>query len=767
MLNLGKSRLLRRSDVRRRLTDRRAPWALRIRSALGWSTLIALGFIVGAAVLVVSGHERFPYTLNGDLDRPVYSRVAFTRTNLSKTDELRKVRQQKVPDSYRLNRPLVDRISGQFLALHAAVKAADSFERFQETGAENAQLDQEAFDTLKSLTDDAGSTRFKAGVDMLASRLTQANMIGAPQTDRPVQSLTPDIEIDRGTGWFERVPRVKLIYATNRDHVKELAERLVAKGFPRASRAALQRIVENAISPTGTEEFEPVFVFDREYTNTQIEAAATVDPVEDAFKPGDVLVTPGTAGTISSADLALLRAEHDDYVRQRSTDPKLRDNWRTKRLGLIGAVLLLTLGLVVFTRREQIRIVQNPARATAFALLMLLMLVLNRFIVEIGGSIMWCVGTVTITAAVLTITYSQRFAAGATMLFTLLAVLALGGSINLLLVLLTVAFVVILLLSEIRTRFKLVQVGAVTAIAAGLSGLIVGLIGQQQLRTAFGDAFYAFLAAFAGTCVILVLLPIIERAFGIATSLTLLEWADTSDPLLKQLIQKAPGTWQHSHLLGSMAESAAEELGANGLLVRVGAYYHDIGKLCKPQYFIENQQANMNAHDGLAPTMSLLVILAHIKDGLALAREYGLPPVLHQFIGEHHGTTVVRYFHARAAQGAKPTGKHDREVSEAEFRYPGPKPRTKESVILMLCDSVEGAVRALQDPTPGRIEGKVHEIVMARLMDGQVDDCDITLKELASVEQSIVKSLCAIHHGRIAYPKSDSHKPALQVARIA
>ncbi len=151
--------------------------------------------------------------------------------------------------------------------------------------------------------------------------------------------------------------------------------------------------------------------------------------------------------------------------------------------------------------------------------------------------------------------------------------------------------------------------------------------------------------------------------------------------------------------------------------------------------------------------MSLLVILAHVKDGLALAREHRLPPVLHQFITEHHGTTIVRYFHARAAQEAKANGRRDREVSESEFRYPGPKPGSRESAILMVCDSVEGAVRALQDPTPSRIESVVREIILARLMDGQFDDCEITLRELARVEQSLVKSLCAIHHGRIAYPR--------------
>jgi membrane-associated HD superfamily phosphohydrolase len=190
--------------------------------------------------------------------------------------------------------------------------------------------------------------------------------------------------------------------------------------------------------------------------------------------------------------------------------------------------------------------------------------------------------------------------------------------------------------------------------------------------------------------------------------------------------------------------------------------------MCKPNYFVENQRARINAHENLAPTMSLLVILAHVKDGLALAREHGLPPVLHQFIAEHHGTTVVKYFHSIAAQRAAADGLDEREVSETEFRYPGPKPRSRESAILMLCDGVEGAVRALQEPTPGRIETVVHEIVMARLMDGQLDDCDFTLKELSRVEQSLVKSLCAIHHGRIAYPKSSvSEKKIPMPARSA
>ncbi|MCH7632037.1 MAG: HDIG domain-containing protein, partial [Planctomycetes bacterium] len=184
--------------------------------------------------------------------------------------------------------------------------------------------------------------------------------------------------------------------------------------------------------------------------------------------------------------------------------------------------------------------------------------------------------------------------------------------------------------------------------------------------------------------------------------------------------------------------------------------YHDIGKIHRPAYFAENQEGRISRHENLSPTMSLLIILGHVKDGLEMARQYKLPRTLHQFIGEHHGTTVVRYFH-RVASDKQPqiaSGRHDREISEVDFRYGGPKPRSREAAVLMLCDGVEGAVRALSEPTVGRIESTVQTIVSDRLNDGQFDECDITLREIRLVEESLVKTLCSIYHGRVAYPKA-------------
>lgn len=202
--------------------------------------------------------------------------------------------------------------------------------------------------------------------------------------------------------------------------------------------------------------------------------------------------------------------------------------------------------------------------------------------------------------------------------------------------------------------------------------------------------------------------------------------------------------------MGSIAEAAAESIGRNGLLSRVGAYYHDIGKINKPAYFIENQAGMTSRHKEISPTISQLVIVGHVKDGIELADEYGLPAVLRQFIETHHGTTLIEYFYNEARK------KYDDSqppISESEFRYAGPKPQTKEAAIVMLADSAEGAVRALPEITPTKIEAVVHNMAMKRLQDGQFDECELTLGELSRIEASISKTLAAHYHGRIAYPK--------------
>jgi putative nucleotidyltransferase with HDIG domain len=261
------------------------------------------------------------------------------------------------------------------------------------------------------------------------------------------------------------------------------------------------------------------------------------------------------------------------------------------------------------------------------------------------------------------------------------------------------------------------------------------------------------------------LLPLVEKAFRVATSMTLLDYSDANQPLLRKLAMEAPGTFSHSLMIGSIAEAAAEAIGCNGLLCRVGAYYHDIGKLNKPKYFVENEMGSASKHKELSPAMSQLIIVGHVKDGVEMAREYGLPVELRQFIETHHGTTLVEPFYNEAKKKHESPGpgasKKPKEAPpcESEFRYAGPRPQMREAAIVMLADVVEGAVRSLSEATPTKVEAVVHNMAMKRLQDGQFDECDLTLRELSRIEASLSKSLAAHYHGRIAYPTSPDEPP--------
>ena len=249
------------------------------------------------------------------------------------------------------------------------------------------------------------------------------------------------------------------------------------------------------------------------------------------------------------------------------------------------------------------------------------------------------------------------------------------------------------------------------------------------------------------------LLPFLERWFDIQTDISLLELSDANHPLLKELVQRAPGTYNHSINVASMAEAAADSIGANGLLCRVGAYFHDVGKLRKPEYFIENQAGGINRHDDLVPTMSTLVIIAHVKDGAEIAKTHRLPRRIIDLIEQHHGTTLVEYFYRRAEQQLEESGDEEATVDEADFRYPGPKPQTPEGAVIMLADAVESASRALRDPAPARIENLVTEIAKKKFDDGQFDECPITIEQLHAIERSLIKSLNAMYHARVKYPE--------------
>jgi hypothetical protein len=394
--------------------------------------------------------------------------------------------------------------------------------------------------------------------------------------------------------------------------------------------------------------------------------------------------------------------------------------------------------------------------------LFVLLLAITRLLTLSTGETFWATGTAVTTAIIMTIAYNQRFAIGMSIFYCLFACLAVGPmeskltDIYLLLVMAAGAVTCCFCLKEIRTRIKLLQVSTLAAIIVFITAAALNFL-SQKVNTANiirDSALHAGVTLVVGV-LIQGLLPIIEKAFRIATSMTLLDYSDANQKLLKRLHMEAPGTFSHSLLIGSIAEAAAEAIGRNGLLCRVGAYYHDIGKINKAGYFVENELGSASRHKELSPTMSHLIIVGHVKDGIEMAKEYGLPSVLRQFIETHHGTTLIEHFYneAKKQAGKNSKVKTSDAPSESEFRYPGPKPRTKEAAIVMLVDTIESAVRSLPEVTPTKIEAVVHNMAMKRLQDGQFDECDMSLRELSQIEASISKTLAAHYHGRIAYPK--------------
>lgn len=266
---------------------------------------------------------------------------------------------------------------------------------------------------------------------------------------------------------------------------------------------------------------------------------------------------------------------------------------------------------------------------------------------------------------------------------------------------------------------------------------------------------FAMINGFISPILTIGLLPLFETTFKLTTDITLLELSDLNRPLLKRLAFEAPGTYHHSIMIGTLAEDAAKSIGANSLLARVGSYYHDIGKMLKPEYFVENQMGARNKHEKLAPSMSALILEAHVREGKELAEKNGLPDSIIDFIVGHHGTTVMTYFYEKA----KNIDGEDVDVDE--YRYPGPKPQSREVAIVMLADSVEAASRTLDDPKPARIKNLVRRIISTKFESGELENCDITLRELHLIEDSFTRVLTGIFHRRLVYPEGEKEEVKL------
>ncbi len=465
--------------------------------------------------------------------------------------------------------------------------------------------------------------------------------------------------------------------------------------------------------------------------------------VVEKYVRGMVLVPRGEA--IQERDLALLKEEHRAYQAGLSEADHIR---RGLALFLIFS---LVAGLVtLYVGRFQIGLAHSLPTIVGICLLV----VLTLFLGFVLSQPPWHAALIplTVTAMVLALVYNPQFALLMAFSLAVTMTVLLEENLGFFLVRLGGLAVAVLLMRGVRTRTQLVKVATWAGLASALMTVATGSLFEQSWTLIATDSLRVFLWGSLAGFLLTGLLPVVERIFGIVTDISLLDLADGSHPLLQELIRRAPGTYTHSMTVATLAEAAAEAIAANPLLTRVGAYFHDIGKMLKPSYFIENQTGE-NLHDALEPALSTLVIIGHVKDGVALARQYRLPRPIVEFIAQHHGTTLVEFFYREAMRLQASTGQAAAEL-EPSYRYPGPKPQNRENGILMLADAVESSSRTLLSPTPSSLRKLVHDLLMKRLLDSQFEESGLTLTELHIIEESLSKSLIALFHSRIKYPET-------------
>ena len=362
---------------------------------------------------------------------------------------------------------------------------------------------------------------------------------------------------------------------------------------------------------------------------------------------------------------------------------------------------------------------------------------------------------VTVGAMTLTILFDARIGFMSTVVVSILVGLMMGQNIDFVILSLFISTVAVYNIRELRKRSQLFTTMFALIGSSVIVIVALGLFKEQSMSKIFFDLQILTLNSFLAPILTYGLIGLIEMVFDITTDLTLIELLDYDRPLLKRAQRETNGTFNHSIVVGNLAEACATAIGAHSLLCRVGAYYHDIGKMVKPDYFIENQYIADNKHDVLKPTMSARIIRNHVNDGLQLAKENGLPKIVSDFIPMHHGTTRVEYFYRKALEEV---GGDKSKIDESQFRYPGPKPNTKETGILMICEAIEAAVRSIKDPDLMKIEAMIDKIIKQRIDDGQLNECPLTLDELNKIKGTVdgntgmLHVLRGIYHIRIQYP---------------
>lgn len=479
-----------------------------------------------------------------------------------------------------------------------------------------------------------------------------------------------------------------------------------------------------------------LFLNEEDTEKRRQEAIASVDDVISTIQKGQIIIRKGEVAT--SEDMAILNALG-------LKNPKINFS------NIIGIIMITAICLLVvflYLNYFYPDIYENINKLILLGIISIFVVLLAKIASQASGYLM----PIASASMLIAISLTPNIAILLTVILSLLVGFIPGGGLNYSLVSIISGIVAIYSIRKATQRSNLTRAGLIIAGANIITISALGLINNESYYLILQNNLWGVLNGFLAVILTIGILPFLESYFDITTSFKLMELSNPNQPLLKKMILEAPGTYHHSIVVGNLSETASEEIGGNGLLARVGAIYHDIGKIKRPYFFTENQEAYKNIHDEMEPSLSALVIASHVKEGLELAKKNKLPKDIIDIIAQHHGTGLITYFFHRAL---KENGSNVDKVAEENYRYSGPKPQTKEAGIILLADSLEAATRSLTNPTATRIKTLVKEIIQKNLENGQLDECDLTLKDLDKIGDSFSRILTGMFHSRVEYPDED------------
>jgi len=715
-----------------------------------WALIISLSVVLGLIIFSRMPSRTYQYTLGQVVPQDIKAPQDFLVEDQPSTLEKRKSATESVWAVYDFDPNLLSEIEGKIEEVFTSLKELDLKAEGKITKEEFEQLmgisiSSSSFEVLEKIKFDA---KIVDNVDTILSPIFEQKIVG--NRELLLSEKDPGIVVrDFSTREEINLQDFSQILDLNQVRFKVQKDaRLLIPPLERSLGKPVVEIVQGLIKPNLT--FNKIETEERKET-----ARGAVKPVLFEIKKGEMIIREGEK--VNPEHLLKL-----NQLSQLKTD-------RNPILYCGGNFLILFLILSVIFRFFVPGKSTIPRQWGHDLSFMSAMLILITIMVRIGASLpqpeslflsensLWFAVPVAAGAIVISVVKGIRHAAIFSVLISIFSTMVLGNKIDYLFYPLLGSFIGAREAVYCRQRSTLLKAG----FAVGMTNLLVILCLKIKLGGFFdwqpltGDLILGFSSGILSGIIATGVVPLIEVMFSYTTDIKLLELGNLNHPLLKELVVEAPGTYHHSILTGSLVEAAAESIGANPLLAKVGAYYHDIGKIKKPLYFIENQRGSENKHDKLSPNMSSLILISHIKEGGEQAKDHRLGKVITDIIQQHHGTSLIAFFYQKAKEKENPA---EATVDENDFRYPGPKPQTKEAGLVMLADAVEASSRTLNDPTPARIQGMVQKTINNFFTDGQLDECELTLRDIHLITKSFNRILTGIFHHRVEYP--DKNFPA-------